>query len=269
MITLIYLAISTLFAANSDLVKVDQVEYIQSLRKQRPDLMTPETCKPNLILKPEYRKQVLSSKESAQTIIKEKYSEKEQAQDQEWADSHRKAMSQLAQPQKPPKGGTWLHWAKWYNPKEYIGFYLGTKKIDTKKAPSYADVKGIGYKVYFQPKSHLENLRPADALAFAKALAAAGYKGDFKIQMIPEKIRFYFNNIVMHAQTKADAFVAEKVGKDFFGDRAVTTGRGVDVDIVRGKKDELDWSEFLCKYEISDIPQYALDFVKYKDENKK
>lgn len=244
-------------------LQVDQIEYFQKLKSARPELITPETCKPNLILKPQYRERVLSSKESAKTIIEAEYTPEKRAQDLKWADSHRAAMAQFMDLQKPQKGGTWIQVAN-YKPSEYVGFYFSRAK-KTEARPVFADKQGIGFKLFFQPKDYLQDLKPSDALAFADALSAAGYQGDFKIPMTQEKIRFYFNNIVVHAKTKADALLAEKVGKKFFADRIATTGRGVDVDVVRGKKDKIDWSQFLCKYEMSDIPQYALDYVLYKD----
>ena len=123
---------------------------------------------------------------------------------------------------------------------------------------------GIGnlkfmYKVYFELIDFAHDLTPERYLEFSNALDRDGFSGDSKIQLSPGFMRFHFNNIVVHARSLNDALIAERVGLDFFKGNLAARARGLDVEV--NKKMVLDWSEFLCQQDISQLPADALNYV--------
>lgn len=265
LISLILISLSFITSCSSipvvphDIEKINQPEYMAKLREQRPTLVK-EACKANLIAKPEYRAEILNGS-SMSLLIKEHYSKKMRRKDVNWADEYRRQGQAIQQ-----MDGYQL--ADYYDPSDYAGFLVGKSKPKKDKnllTHPFIDHRGIGYKVFFQIKDFQTNLRAHEFQSFAKALADAGFQGDLKVQLQPGNMRFKFNNIVVHSASKNDSFLAEKVGLKFFAGKLSGISRGVDVDIdPHGKLEALDWSEFLCTRNLSELPQDVKDYVNYK-----
>lgn len=280
-LTVAALALQTLssFAVSAEVVpQVDQLAYAARLRRERPDLWLrrADHCKNELILKPIYRDQVLQRGADFETIAKREYTAEKQAADRRWADSHRLAAetqrieidAELKRQGLDPADrkdskvrdaqARLPFFVKNYSPERYVGYGIGPAAFEAPPAGEY-----VRYKVYLEFKSAVDDLSPEAYLAFMKELGKAGYQGDSKVQLWPGVARFKFNNIVLHARGKADAYIAERVGHRVFRGKLASTGRGLDVDT--DDEDGFDWSQFVCVGDVTRLPKEALEFVTYKD----
>lgn len=250
------LSCSSMPPSSQNVARIDQIQYLAELKKARPNLIK-EDCKSNLIAKPEFRQQILEGSSMA-FLIKERYSPQMKADDLKWANEYRHEQKQTSG----------FRVAKYYDPSYYFGYLVGVNKPKEDKnllTHPFIDDRGIGYKVFFQLKNFQKDLRASHFQLFAQALAKAGFRGDLKVQLNPGNARFKFNNIVVHSASKQDSVIAEQVGLSFFKGQLSAISRGVDVDIdPKGKLEALDWSEFLCTRDFTDLPLDVRDYVNYK-----
>ncbi len=261
----------------SSVARMDQIQYAKDLKSKRPELFK-DICKPNLILKSQYRKSVLFEKESNDSIRKKNYTDALKKVDTEWADSHRSFIKEISKvigdmhyhtkDEKNKDNKAVLRVGSYYDPKEYVGYYIGPASyksgINTLVHP-FMNITGIGYKVFFEIQTFTEHLTPNDFYNFAKALHEENFRGDLKIPMALGKMRYFFNNIVIHAQSLEDALIAERVGLKFFNQKLASTGRGADVDEnLNGKVEGMDWSEFLCNRNVDQLPGDVQNYLFYK-----
>lgn len=239
--------------------RVDQLAYVKLLRANRPDLWgSAATCKDNLIVRPAYRERVLSGSLDFAALLRAEYSSAQQSADKAWADAHRAAMKENA-PVLEKKGS--IVRAAGYNPEYFVGY-----KMRRVKEANVASLEG-GYqhKLYLEFDDPSAALTPQAYLAFSEALASAGYEGDSKVQLYPGTARFKFNNLVLHARTRADALTAERVALSFFAGKLAGHGRGLDVAVGPGDDDWLDWSQYLCFGDLTRLPPDARRFLSYED----
>jgi len=245
--------------ASDGVPKISQPQYLENLKKQRPDLLEAD-CKANLIAKPEYRALILNGT-SVSALMKDHYTQKMRLEDISWADEHRKM-------QVPTKVEVGYARAAYYDPSDYSGYIVGIEKPKEDKnllTHPFIDNRGIGYKVFFQLMDVQVNLRAARFQEFAHELASSGFHGDLKVQLAPGNTRFKFNNIVIHSATIQDSFIAERTGLKFFTGQIAAIRRGVDVDIdPKGNEPALDWSEFLCSQDFSRLPRDVQDYINYR-----
>lgn len=239
-------------AAQPAVPRVDQAAYARELRAKRPDLWLrrADLCKDNLILKPVYRERVLSGKDDHESILAREYTAEKKELDRRWAERHRAWVAKIRR-EKP---------ALPYEPKSFPeDLHVGYKVGAAKARPDGF----VFYKVYLEFKDFEKDLSPEGYAGFMKALAEAGYQGGSKIQLRPGVARFKFNNVVLHANSMADARLAEKVGLAHFAGALASTGRGLDIDL--DEEGGLDWSQYLCIGDLTRLPRAALDFAAHKD----
>jgi hypothetical protein len=250
---------ASLPVSSSEVSKIDQPKYLEELKRQRPDLLKAD-CKANLIAKPEYRSLILTGS-AISSLIKLNYSKQMQSDDLNWANEFR----ELQQSSSTNVGYTL---AAYYDPADYVGFLVGNNKPIKNKnllTHPFIDSRGFGFKVFFQFKSVVRDLRVNEFRAFAKALADENFSGDLKVQLSLGTARFKFNNIVVHAASKEDGLIAERVGLKVFSEKLAAISRGVDVDTDKGgKTPALDWSEFLCTIGFESLPKDVQDYVDYR-----
>lgn len=232
--------------------KVDQISFANQLKVLRPDLFFTD-CKNNLILKPRYRFQVLAGRNSWESLLNHEYSRELQHRDRSWADRHRSAV--ISAHQRSAEGVSLAD----YPVERFVGYHVGNGNL-------IKDGKGsefrVTYKVYFELKSFEKALTPETYFNFSRALYAAGFSGDSKIQLAPGNARYHFNNIVVHANSRVDALTAERVGLGFFQGQLASRGRGLDVFIEKSRS--ADWNTFLCLGDLSKLPVDAVRFTKYE-----
>jgi hypothetical protein len=210
-----------------------------------------------------YRDPVLFRGQSAVSLLKQRYSAEQRTEDKRWSDEYRAAAQGWGATKETPK----LHLARYYDGNEYVGLYLAEGKPTENKnllTHPFIDGRGIGFKVFLEFRDFQKDLRAGRFLRLAQELAQTGFRGDLKVQIAQGTARFKFNNIVVHAGSRDDAYLAEKVGVKFFAQALASIGRGVDVDVDRlGKNPALDWSDFLCMERFDQLPDDAKAFVQF------
>jgi hypothetical protein len=248
--------------SSQEVLRINQLEYLTKLKEKRPDLLK-EDCKGNLIAKPEYRDLILNGS-SMSSLLKDDYSERMQIEDARWADEYRNVLE-------PDAATSGYNIAAYYNPLFYFGYLVGVDDLRKNKnllTHPFIDSRGIGYKVFFQLRDFQNDLTARAFQLFAHALSQSGFRGDLKVQLQLGNARFKFNNVVVHAATRCDSFLAEQVGLRFFCRKLAATSRGVDVDLdPSGEEPALDWSEFLCSRNFADLPLDVRNYVNYRDHN--
>lgn len=272
--------------------RLNQLAYLDELRKFRPDLSENlASCYQALVLKVELRKRLLTGTETPAQLeeAESRLGEKAPDLDQvlEWMKSHRTASASLgarylldlttngvdvsglsaSQPsssqfQRAIQGFPWGPAA--YSPEVYIGYRVGP-------SGPVGDDRGIDYKVFIDFADPVRTLTPEVYQEYIQKLAEAGFRGDSKIPSDPhrpEQIRFQYNVMIVHSNSREDAIKAEQVTTAFFGKSIIHVSRGVDVlgrsntktNIV-GMRHRADWHHLLCMGRYSMLPDDLKDFV--------
>jgi hypothetical protein len=89
------------------------------------------------------------------------------------------------------------------------------------------------------------DLTPQRYLDVAGALADAGYNGDSKVSTQSGDVRFLYNQVIIHAHSRGDAYKAERVAQQVFGAVIIAHGRGFDI-VDASRAQVLDWHSWLC-----------------------
>jgi hypothetical protein len=231
--------------------RVDEISYYQYLAKNRPELLSQaEVCDTTLLFKPRYRSAIMGGSD-VQTYMEDHYSTGQREEDMRWvaAQLQMEGSIQNALPSNVAVAG--------YSPKFYVGY---TNNHPTR----FTDQNGICYKVFFEFKNPTTDLTPQAYVDFVKALSNAGFVGDSKVPLAPGAIRFHYNNVIVHAVSKANALLAEQFGTRYWGAKLENTGRGVD---VMHPPDNLDWHHFLCRSGgdlSSSLSRETLDYLYFR-----
>ncbi len=155
------------FALKNPLAKIDQVSFIQQLKKKRPDLVASE-CKNNLILKLKYRKDVLTKKTDYQKLMSSNYTAEQRAQDAIWSEKFRVAARKLRAQMEVnfitsgvkntlEQRQSLDYFVADYDPASFVGYQV--------KGPIDFDKNGMMAKVFLSFKSAIDDLNP-DSSAF-------------------------------------------------------------------------------------------------------
>jgi hypothetical protein len=277
-------------AAADDVPKVDELDYFQKLLARRPALLENEsTCYLSSVLKPRYRAALLEGGSDYPAIVAKHYEAKDQAEDRAWIAAHQQAEVELCQRNAGASGcdkiclascsacpdaglsGATTGASLGVYPSGYsLCNFVGYSTSSGLRGGARYDPSGIidAWKVFFEFRDDFRTtLTPARYFEFSNRLAAAGFRGDSKIftnPAAPERFRFQYNNLIIHAHSPKDAKLAEKIGLEFFGAALEGRGRGVDVGPPAST---VDWHHFLCaeKGNLSRLSDEARDFVRFRD----
>ena len=270
--------------------KIDELDYFTQLKSRRPDLLEKDDdCYLALVLKPKYRPLVLDASASYRTIVSTTYNDEERRSDVAWVTAHQEGELLFCSqhPGAPGCGAICAHdcvacpnerasafptgallpvHPAGYPLCNFVGYAVGTGL----RGGARYDATGVvdAWKVFLEfHDDFARTLTPSAYLEFSNRLAAAGYQGDSKIfssPAAPERVRFQYNDVILHARSPADAKVAEKVAIQTFGAALAGYGRGVDVG---QQSTSVDWHHYLCaeKGDLGRLPAEALDFVHFRD----
>jgi hypothetical protein len=117
--------------------------------------------------------------------------------------------------------------------------------------------------IFFEFKNATTDLTPQAYIDFVEALSNAGFVGDSKIPLSPGSIRFHYNNVIVHAVSRAQALLAEQFGSRYWGGKLENIGRGVDVE--QGQRN-YDWHHYLCANggDLNNLSRETLDYLYYR-----
>jgi hypothetical protein len=229
---------------------VDEIGYYKCLANSRPELLSqPAICDNTLLFKPRYRSAIASGSD-VESYMNDHYMQGQREEDLRWiaAQLQMLASVQSRLPANVAVAG--------YNPNQFVG-YLNNHPT------GFADANGICYKVFFEFKNATTDLTPQAYVAFVEALSNAGFVGDSKVPLAPGSIRFHYNNIIVHATSRANALLAEQFGTKYWGDKLENIGRGVD---VMQPPRNYDWHHYLCASggDLSRFSRETLDYLYYR-----
>lgn len=256
----------------TDPIRVDQVAFYQQLKEKRPKLLN-RSCKDNMLLKPEFRKMLYPGTDSFAKMVELKYPAEMRAMDEAWAKTLRESLQKVktdldVQLVSEGISPTLLNSSEAWRRRHAWPFYVATYPVDKYvglaiRAPSQQQPGSLRPKVYLQLDGSTEYLTLPILTGFAEALSADSFHGDLQINLAPGAQRFQMGSIVVHAGSMLDAKIAEATAIRYFGMYLQYTGRGFDISQPENKVK--DWNTFLCEKNLESLPQYALDFLKYKD----
>jgi len=230
--------------------RVDEIGYYQYLANHRPELLRPTAvCYTTLLFKPRYRSVIMGGSD-VDSYMSERYLAGQREEDVRWVASQLQMEGSIQNrlPANVAVAG--------YNPSQFVG-YLNNHPT------RFTDANGICYKVFFEFKNPTTDLTAQAYIDFVEALSNAGFVGDSKVPLAPGAIRFHYNNVIVHAVSKANALLAEQFGIKYWGAKLENTGRGVDVQ--QGGRD-YDWHHFLCANggDLSGLPHEVLDYLYFR-----
>jgi len=263
---------------------IEELAYFAELQAKRPDLLTGPGCYDALVLKPRYRQRLLGGSETFDSIRRDTYSPTEVAADHAWVNSLQEAELAYCRDTGNPGGCGDLCrlpcdacpdagnvastsnasvpvWPAGYPLCNFVGYFIGRKRRDRYDTTG----KIVSYKVFFEFKEDFtKTLTPSAYLEFSRALAEAGYEGDSKISVGDGRVRYQYNDIIVHGHSPANAKLAERIGLAHFGAALAGHARGLDL-ISAHTGSELDWHHYLCAEGISGLSDEALAFVRHQD----
>jgi hypothetical protein len=229
---------------------IDELAWLDQLLESRPRLVMQheggilDPAWQALVLRPQYRQELLDSSLTYADIVEREYSVELRAIDKTWADSLRVA-------QRSATGAGVVHPGV-YPVDTFASWAVGSME------PASGMVQD--YKVFFEFADFVKDLTADRYLAFSNALAAHGFVGDSKIDLRPGQVRFQYNNIIVHAPSIAMAGCAEAIGLEFFGEQLLHEGRGVDAFVA---KKPMDWHHFLLTDRVQSLPEDARNFLAF------
>jgi hypothetical protein len=229
---------------------VDQRAWLAALIEHRPELVTlPAGSRGDpawhaLVLRPRYRDAFLASDDTYETLLAREYTADQRASDAAWVQSLRAARSAFVPTANLTAG---------YGGRAYVGYQVGPWD-------GY-DTDSLVYKAFFELRDFQHALSAERYAGFVERLDALGFRGDSKIDLRPGRVRFLYNDLIVHAPSIAMARCAEAAGIAFFGTDLVHVARGLDV-MVDGRP--VDWHHFLLTGRYDRLPTGAKDFVEYR-----
>jgi len=229
---------------------VGEIGYFQYLSNNRPELLAQTAvCYTTLLFKPRYRS-AISAGSDVQSFMNEHYLTGQREEDMRWV-AGQLQMEGSIQNRLPANVSV-----AGYNPSQFVG-YLNNHPT------RFSDDNGICFKVFFEFKNPTTDLTPQAYVDFVEALSNAGFVGDSKVPLAPGAIRFHYNNVIVHAVSKANALLAEQFGIKYWGAKLENIGRGVDVE--QGPRN-YDWHHFLCANggNLSSLTREAIDYLYYR-----
>lgn len=254
---------------------IDELGYVAALREQRPDLFRSD-CWNVVTLKPRYRDALLTGAETYPELLARTYDATERAEDLAWMASQQRALVAICEAH-PGSGGCANICAKPCDACPDARLYGGSDARTVRPA-GYPLCGAVGYTVgegpggkRYDPDGYVESWKvffefddgyatsipPERYTTFFDRLAAAGYRGDAKMVSMtaePQRVRYQYNNVIVHAWSPTDARIAERVGLEVFGDALAGHGRGLDVH-------DRDWHTFLCEDDVATLSDEALAYV--------
>jgi hypothetical protein len=266
-------------APPADVVPViDELAYYDALSARRPDLLASE-CYDALAVKPKYRDALLRRGDSVAAIRARTYDAESRAHDAKWTAAFQASELAYCAEHGGPLGCAMIckepcdvcasappaleaHGAPPFAPSGYsicnfVGYQVGPLHRATGKIRDY--------KVFFEiDDAHIDALTPEAYLAFTAELAKADFHGDSKISMGPGRVRYQYNDIIVHSRSPEDAAIAERVGLRVFAGIVASRARGLDLEAPKAPGGVLDWHHYLCAEGKAGIPAEGLAYVRGK-----
>jgi hypothetical protein len=199
-----------------------------------------------LVVRPRYRERLASGADTYETLVAREYTDADRASDASWTRALRVAQQAFVPTATVAPAG--------YDLRAYVGYRVGPP-IPTPAGPV------LDYKVFFEFDDFRASLSPERYAGFVARLDEVGFHGDSKIDLRPGRVRFQYNDLIVHAPSIRMAACAEATGRAYFEDEIAHVGRGVDVR-VGGRP--TDWHHFLLSGRYDDLPIEARDFVEYR-----
>lgn len=265
-------------AGRDDVPVIDELSYFDELVARRPELIS-SSCYDSLTLKPKYRQRLLAG-DSVSAIRERTYTAEQRASDAQWAASLQSAELSYCSQHNNPGGCPWICktacdvcpssmssttpsdavnvWPSGYPLCDFVGYQVGPRAEE-----AYDHTGKIrDWKVFFELKDEaLASVDAATYLRFTRELEHAGFHGDSKIMMGSGRVRYQYNDIIVHAQTPDDARIAERIGLQVFGTALAARARGLDLASTKSSDGLLDWHHYLCAEGKAGIPPEGLAFV--------
>ena len=268
---------ATIAPRDDGLPVIDELAYYDALAARRPDVLASDECYDALALKPKYRSRVLAGERVA-AIRAQTYTPAQRAFDARWAAAlqaaelaycgdHGNPGGCVAICRAPcgacPPSMTTTHerdavtaWPSGYPLCSFVGYQIGPS--------SRAHGKIRDWKVFFEFRD--DALPSIDAAAYARftgELANAGFHGDSKIFVGGGgRVRYQYNDVIVHAASPDDARIAERVGARVFAGALALRARGLDLASDASADGVLDWHHYLCLEGKAGIPPEGLAFVR-------
>lgn len=273
-VSLLFLAACTP-APPAEVPAIDELGWMASLRAERPDVFRSD-CWNAATLKPEHRAAFLSGTETYAELLARSYNEADRAADRAWMARQQAAIVAFCEAH-PGSGGCGsvcnspceacpdekLYGGTHVRPVRPAGYGLcGAVGYVVGEGPGGQRYDPLGtvdsWKVFFTfDPAQTETITPELYHDYFVKLEAAGYRGDAKMVTTtaePQRLRFQYNNVIVHAWSPADGLIAERVGLEHFAGTLTAHGRGLD---VMGR----DWHTFLCQDQLGVLSEEALAYV--------
>jgi hypothetical protein len=260
----------------SSFYHVDQEGFLGELARDRPDLLgTKNAAYGALMVRPAYRAEILSTSMKLSDLVAHRYSDAQRASDAAWVTTQKDAELRLRRDVEEALAAAGVSPGDRTDPRyqavmatfpvkpaaypidSFVGYYPD-------EGGSIWDERGLVWLIYFCFNDIDADVTPETFHAYVEALGRDGFHGDAKIPVLPGQTRFQYNNIIVHAHSRADALLAEQIGVDLFSSTLASIGRGLDVTDRQGGQ---PWSDYLFDAYAGDpttVPSDALDFVRYR-----
>lgn len=270
--------------------RIDELAWVQEVRQRRPDLFEKD-CFNTLTLSPWYRAELLDSGSTYRDLEAKYFTTEQRRTDRKWTIEQQQA--EVAHCDGAGRAGgcasVCVHPCD-QCPSAWTGAARGTGALlrEPFLASGYPLCKAVGYtvdssgqrslydksgvveswKVFFDFNAGFPELVSAASYQeFTRKLAAAGFDGDSKLVTTtsdPGRVRFSYNDVIVHARSPADGLLAEEVGLAHFAGVLDGYGRGLDVGSAPNARDSTDWHHFLCKGSLAGLPEEALSYVRFE-----
>lgn len=270
--------------------RINELDWVREVRERRPDLFE-QDCFNTLTLSPWYRAELIEAGTSYRALESKYYTTEQRRVDEKWTAAQQQAeiaqcegaghaggCARVCASPCDPCPGEWPRTsrgtgallrqpflASGYPLCKAVGY-----QVDSSGQRSLYDESGVveSWKVFFDFKPDFaEKFSPASYQEFTRKLASAGFDGDSKLVTTtsdPGRVRFSYNDVIVHARSPSDGVLAEEVGLAHFGEALVGYGRGLDVGRAPNASDSTDWHHFLCQGSLDSLPPEALRYVRFE-----